>query len=474
MLGKSWWDCWLLLLYCKKKVILAEFNFGKMLFRRLYKFHEQVKSNWIWLTLTSYITTALLTIGLHNWQPGQKGMLLDGYLTALAGILTTIVVTTFSFVFVALQLASVQFSPRIIRSFFEYDHFSRFFLWSFLACVGYLMGLQYFGWSEASLIYPKFGIVGSFYLILMVFPLFIHHIVGNINASSITQNIARRTIEEIDELYESLPFFKAETGKLQLLAPESGYLDSIRYEALEALFPLEKDVKMTVRPHIGSFVIKGGLLAEIDCPPALRDFYAQLTKPIQACFVIDKFRSYKQDIPFGIRQLVDIAIKAISPAVNDPTTALNCIDYLGTIIQRAAQSEANSREAKLLSQKNIHIREFSFEQLVDLAFDQIYFWGKEDYIVVRHLLKTITNLLPFMPSQDKLKVLIRQVEDFELQYLHDEDQKGRLTSTFPEKNIVIASETICSNFTKKHWKSLGKKHLMQGYFLGGKNSSVVY
>lgn len=466
MLGKSWWDCWLLLLYCKKKVILAEFNFGKMLFRRLYKFHEQVKSNWIWLTLTSYITTALLTIGLHNWQPGQKGMLLDGYLTALAGILTTIVVTTFSFVFVALQLASVQFSPRIIRSFFEYDHFSRFFLWSFLACVGYLMGLQYFGWSEASLIYPKFGIVGSFYLILMVFPLFIHHIVGNINASSITQNIARRTIEEIDELYESLPFFEAETGKLQLLAPESGYLDSIRYEALEALFPLEKDVKMTVRPHIGSFVIKGGLLAEIDCPPALRDFYAQLTKPIQACFVIDKFRSYKQDIPFGIRQLVDIAIKAISPAVNDPTTALNCIDYLGTIIQRAAQSEANSREAKLLSQKNIHIREFSFEQLVDLAFDQIYFWGKEDYIVVRHLLKTITNLLPFMPSQDKLKVLIRQVEDFELQYLHDEDQKGRLTSTFPRKEHRNSLRDHLFEFYKEALEVIGEKAPDAGVFSG--------
>lgn len=445
---------------------MAEFNFGKMLFRRLYKFHEQVKSNWIWLTLTSYITTALLTIGLHNWQPGQKGMLLDGYLTALAGILTTIVVTTFSFVFVALQLASVQFSPRIIRSFFEYDHFSRFFLWSFLACVGYLMGLQYFGWSEASLIYPKFGIVGSFYLILMVFPLFIHHIVGNINASSITQNIARRTIEEIDELYESLPFFKAETGKLQLLAPESGYLDSIRYEALEALFPLEKDVKMTVRPHIGSFVIKGGLLAEIDCPPALRDFYAQLTKPIQACFVIDKFRSYKQDIPFGIRQLVDIAIKAISPAVNDPTTALNCIDYLGTIIQRAAQSEANSREAKLLSQKNIHIREFSFEQLVDLAFDQIYFWGKEDYIVVRHLLKTITNLLPFMPSQDKLKVLIRQVEDFELQYLHDEDQKGRLTSTFPRKEHRNSLRDHLFEFYEGVLEVIGEKAPDAGVFSG--------
>lgn len=428
-----------------------------MLFRRLYKFHEQVKSSWIWLMLTSYIITALLSIVLHGWQPGQKGVLLDGYLTALAGILTTIVVTTFSFVFVALQLASVQFSPRIIRSFFEYDHFSRFFLWSFLACVGYLMGLQYFGWSEASLIYPKFGIVGSFYLILMVFPLFIHHIVGNINASSITQNIARRTIEEIDELYEPLSPTEAKTGKVRILAPVSGYLDSIRYEALEVLFPLEKEVKMTVRPHIGSFVIKGGVLADIDCPPAMRDFYAQLTKPIQGCFVINKFRSYKQDIPFGIRQLVDIAIKAISPAVNDPTTALNCIDYLGSIIQRAAQSEANSREAKLLAQKNIHIREFSFEQLVDLAFDQIYFWGKEDYIVVRHLLKTITNLLPFMPSEEKLKVLLRQVEDFELQYLHDEEQKGKLTATFPRKEHRNSLRDHLAEFYEGALEAIGEK-----------------
>ncbi len=354
-----------------------------MLFRRLYKFHERVKSNWLGLTLVSYLLTALFTLLLQWWKPGQKGILLDGYLTALAGILTTIVATTFSFVFVALQLASVQFSPRIIRSFFEYDHFSRFFLWSFLACVGYLMGLQYFGWSDASLIYPKFGIVGSFYLILMIFPLFIHHIIGNINASSITQNIARRTVEEIDLLYDSVQFVGFKDNILRIISPTSGYLDTIRHRALERLFPKDDDVKMMVRPHIGSFVIKGGLLAEVHCPPEKRAYYVSISKAIKHCFVIDKFRSYNQDIPFGIRQLVDIAIKAISPAVNDPTTALNSIDYIGAIIQKAALSEAISKEARLLASKNIYIREFSFEQLVDLAFDQIYFWGKEDYIIVK-------------------------------------------------------------------------------------------
>jgi len=389
-----------------------------MFFRRIYQFHERIKSNWLWLVLTSYLITAFLTLGLHAWRPGEAGVLLDGFLTALAGILTTIVVTTFSFVFVALQLASVQFSPRIIRSFFEYDQFSRFFLWSFLACVAYLMGLQYFGWSDAALIYPKFGIVGSFYLIIMVFPLFIHHIIGNINASSITHNIALRTVREIDQLYDALPPLPETETVIRLRSPISGYLDSLRYQKLAQIFPDDRLVRMDVRPHIGSFVVQGGILAEIKCPSEKKALFKTLEKEMLACFVVDKFRSYKQDIPFGIRQLVDIAIKAISPAVNDPTTALNCLDYLGTIIEKAALSETVSKEAKLLAAKNIFIREFSFEQLVDLAFDQIYFWGREDYIVVRHIIKTITNLVPFMPTSDKLLVIAHQVDDLELQYLH--------------------------------------------------------
>ncbi len=297
------------------------------------------------------------------------------------------------------------------------------------------MSLQYAGLSMASMIYPKFGIVGGFYLLLLVFPLFIHHIIDNINASSITQNIALRTVAEIDMLYESLPDPFPADGIIRLRSPRSGYLDSIRYKTLNRLFPAHQDVQMQVRIHIGSFIIKDGIVAEIHCPDGMRETYLDLYKPIRSCFIISKFRSYEQDIPFGIRQLVDIAIKAISPAVNDPTTALNSLDYLGTIIQKAALSETTSKEAQLLALKRIYIREFNFEQLVDLAFDQIYHWGKEDYIVVRHLLKTITNLVAFMPVTEKLMVLIRQVEDFELQYLHSDREVFR--------TLFIDKTTLC-------------------------------
>lgn len=411
--------------------------------RKLLLLHESIKQDWRYLALLAYVIVATLTVILHVLRKGQEGVLLDGYLSTLASIIATLVVTTFSFVFVALQLASVQFSPRIIRSFFEYDHFSRFFLWSFLACVGYLMGLQYFGLSDASLIYPKFGIVGSFYLILLVFPLFIHHVVDNINASSITQNIAKRTVNEIDVLYDTSTLNFSESNRLLILNKESGYLDSILYNKLFKIIPSNNQSKIIVKPHVGSFILEGMPLIEIEYVESEREFYQKNRTKIANQFIISKFRSYEQDIPFGIRQLVDIAIKAISPAVNDPTTALNCIDYLGHIIKKAALSNTVSKEAALLQQKNIYIREFSFEQLVDLAFDQIYHWGKEDYIIVRHLVKTISFILPFVNDTEKLYVLLAEVEDMELSFLREDYNE-----------LLKKEDTICPFKRAEHRNSL--------------------
>jgi uncharacterized membrane protein len=411
--------------------------------RKFFLFHERIKQDWRLLALVAYLIVAILTTILHFFRRGQEGVLLDGFLSTLASIIATLVVTTFSFVFVALQLASVQFSPRIIRSFFEYDHFSRFFLWSFLACVGYLLGLQYFGLSDASLIYTKFGIVGSFYLILLVFPLFIHHVVDNINASSITQNIAKRTVNEINELYEVADYQINKLNQVSVFNEESGYLDSIRYKKLYQLIPENSQAKLLVKPHVGSFVLKGMPLVEIECLEDEKDFYQKNVKKIANQFIISKFRSYEQDIPFGIRQLVDIAIKAISPAVNDPTTALNCIDYLGNIIKTAALSNTVSNEARLLRQRNIFIREFSFEQLVDLAFDQIYHWGKEDYIIVRHIIKTISFIIPFVENSEKLYILLAEVEDMELSFLREDYEA-----------LTKKDENICPFKRAEHRNSL--------------------
>lgn len=397
------------------------------------KFYSKIKTDWKLLSFSSLLIVLVLTTVVHQLvKVGQTS--LEGMMNTLLGVLTTIVVTTFSFVFVALQLASVQFSPRILRSFFEYDHFSRFFLWSFLGCIGYVFGLIYLGLTSANLFLPKTALVGGLYLVVLVFPLFIHHVVENINASSITKNIMNRTLSEIEMLYNDASLGEVNSDKFIIKSTESGYLESVNFRKLEAILNEYEFGKFTITVHVGGFVMAGSPIIEID------DLRKEIAQDIQQklfnTLTISKFRSYTQDIMFGVRQLVDIAIKAISPAVNDPTTALNCIDYLGVIVGRISSVQDISRDITRLRSKNIYVREFNYEQLIDVAFDQIYHWGKADYIVVRHLIKTIAMIVPFTNSTEKLKTLIREVEDMELGFLFSKDLSDCIFDRREHRNSI--------------------------------------
>ena len=116
---------------------------------------------------------------------------------------------------------------------------------------------------------------------------------------------------------------------------------------------------------------------------------------------------------FGIRQLVDIGIKAISPAVNDPTTCLNCLHYLGAIVRRYALAELPSLAVRQAA-PNVKLREFNFEMLLNASFDQIYQWGKHDYIVVSQLLNTLLEVIQGVENPHCLEAIRKQVADFEL------------------------------------------------------------
>jgi uncharacterized membrane protein len=380
-------------------------------------FYQKIKSDSNYLTISTLTLILVLSLIVHNFViSGQTS--LEGMMYSLLGIMASIVVTTFSFVFVALQLASVQFSPRIMRSFFEFDHFSRFFLWIFLSFIAYNLTLIFLGITSSTSFFSKFGVIGGATLSVLIFPLFIHHVAENINASSITKSITLRTLSEIDSLYDKRLPSQIQGNKFIIYAKESGYLDSVNTQKLEVILSNTAFKKFRIIPHVGSFVLEHSPLIEIETDD--KNQFIELIISIRKLLKISKFRSYTQDVMFGVRQLVDIAIKAISPAINDPTTALNCIDYLGVIVSKIAESKDDSKEIERLKSKNIFIREFTFEQLIDTAFDQIYQWGKADYIVVRHLIRTITMMIQFINSTEKLKVLINQIDDMEFDFLHHE------------------------------------------------------
>ena len=108
-----------------------------------------------------------------------------------------------------------------------------------------------------------------------------------------------------------------------------------------------------------------------------------------------------------------MAIKAISPAVNDPTTCVNCLHYIGVIVGHYTRAQVPSIQVRN-APSNIHYREFTFDMLLDSAFDQIYEWGKTDYVVVSQLLNTLTEIAHGIEQDTYRKNLAEQVASFEI------------------------------------------------------------
>ena len=195
-------------------------------------------------------------------------------------------------------------------------------------------------------------------------------------------------------------------------------------------------------------------------PPVAID--TELENLIRKSFSIQKFRSFDQDVEYGIRQLVDIAIKAISPAVNDPTTCVNCIHYLGVIIKELTTRDLTSRTARELAKHRITVKEPSFEQFVDDAFDQIYHFGRRDHVIVRTLIGVLAEITGSVSDAERLKTLAREVSEMELSALCDPQGETEF-GTAEQRNYVRKSLVIFYRTAAKRADALGHPDLAAEY-----------
>jgi uncharacterized membrane protein len=388
---------------------------------------------------------------------------LFGILNIFVSILTTILLTTFSVIFVVMQLASSQFSPRILRYFLANDlkiqQFIGLFIGTITLCLLPQIATVFF--KDSFIVTTVAGLIFSLHCLLWSFPRMITYLSENVNVASITKRIKTETVNEINTLYQDfwevgqhLLYKRSKTNlskfNITIISPfESGYLDKVDYVQLSQLYQqfLVKNPdfpKFVVyqKPIIGEFILaKTTNILTIELNDKITDVqiekikqtFTQITKE---AFSVNKFRSYTQDINFGVRKLVDIGIKAISPAVNDPTTCINCIDYLGEIIRELSIRKFPSSETTHLQADRIIINEFNFEELVDISFDQIYQWGKNDPTIIKRILRTIKQIIPFTSNPYCLKVLIKQIAQMEI------DKIYKTTPQLPESNF--SQEQIAS------------------------------
>lgn len=270
-----------------------------------------------------------------------------GLLGAIAGSMISVAGVVFSITLVALSLASSQYTSRVLRHFMR-DRANQFVLGSFVGIFAYcLVVLRTIRGADEGSFVPALAVLVGLLLGLAgiaVLVFFIHHISASIQASQILATVADETLRVIDKLFPAdagpatddsdapVPV-AAGQGWHPVLAERSGYIEQVDVQALLSL-AVGHGAVLRLERGIGDFVVEGSAFASVLAarPPTEAD-----TARLRAGLSVGRARTLDQDAAFGIRQLADVALKALSPGINDSTTAEMCLDRLGEILLRLAE-----------------------------------------------------------------------------------------------------------------------------------------
>jgi uncharacterized membrane protein len=327
-------------------------------------------------------------------------------LAGIAASIMTVVSIVFAILLMTLTLASMQFSPRIIVSFSR-DRVTQWTLGIFLGTFLYCMGALPAARSQPHPFAPVGTVLGAMLLSIacvgwLLF--FIHHISHAISVNHIVDRIASETEAVIDDLMPEprrltrlIPVeFSREFPETPILSKASGY---IRFIETKRLVSLAKSyhVKVRVLRRVGQFVPQGAPLMMVTKGERIA---VEEADDLCAAFDLGPARTLQQDVEFGILQIVDIALKAISPAVNDPTTAMTCVDQLSRLLIRfASRQPPDSLLYDPPGVFRVGVSWIDFERLLDSAFEQIRMYAKGDVAVSLRLLRALTDIAGSISDQ---------------------------------------------------------------------------
>jgi uncharacterized membrane protein len=350
--------------------------------------------------LSAWVPTTLFP----SRQDPQTAQLI---LSAIATSIMTVVSIVFAILLMTLTLASTQFSPRILISFVR-DRPTQWTLGVLLGTFSYCIAVLPSARALPVAFVPVASVTGAMLLALVAVAwliFFIHHISQAISVNHIVDRIAHDTELVIDEVmphpwgpFEPMnPSPISQGDDAPILNRRSGY---IRFIDIPRLLQLSKAWQIGVRVErgVGKFVPAG--------VPLLRATRGDRIDPARAAALLGAFdigptRTFQQDVEFGIIQIVDIALRAISPAVNDPSTAISCIDQLSRIlivwVGRAPPAPVMFDPPHVA---RVAVPWTDLEGMLDLAFEQIRHYATSDLAVNLRLLQAMGDIATTTQRRD--------------------------------------------------------------------------
>ncbi len=331
-------------------------------------------------------------------------------LSSIAGSLITATSLTFSLTVVALQLASSQASPRVMRLFARDGHVHRtlaVFLGTFAYSITALRSVRSADQQVVEFV-PRITVTVGFLLTLVsvvVLVFFLAHLATQLRVETIMREIhtdTEQTIRLVSDSNASLTAFASPVVRPEstthVLSPSSGFLTSRDRGTLLA-FATSRSIVVEELARIGDNVVTGTPLArwwvstgESGDNDGAVDA-AEVEDVVQRSLRISYERTAAQDVDYGVQQLVDIALRALSPGINDPTTASNVLGHLGAILTRTiGMPQLPKGIADAAGQLRIVTDPRSETELLRLALSQIRHYGATDPQLVKRFLQVLSDL----------------------------------------------------------------------------------
>jgi uncharacterized membrane protein len=344
----------------------------------------------------------------------------------VAGSMITIAGVVFSMTLVTLSLASAQLGPRLLRNFMR-DSTTQVVLGTFIATFLYcLIVLRTIRRGGEVTFVPHLSVSLGVLLAVVsvgVFIYFIHHVSVSIQANEIAARIGAELNEGINRLFpeqigrgaSEIPVGPPDPGFLEVFdreaRPIGAYADGyLQFIDAQALFEIaeEEDLIVRLEQRPGNYVVAS-------CPLVLiwpgSRVTNRLTERLHPLFVLAHQRTSGQDLEFGVNQLVEIAVRALSPGTNDPFTAITCVDRLGSALCRLASRDMPSPyRHDCQNQLRVIASADTFPAFVNAAFNQIRQYGRSSAAVTIRLLETIAVVVKFTHRPEDRATLLRHAE----------------------------------------------------------------
>lgn len=352
--------------------------------------------------------------------------------TILSSILTGIIsltVFSFSMMMVVVNQASSNYSPKVVETLMNQPS-NKIILGVYLGTIAFtIITLMHVDTEQFTGNVPQISLLTNIILsigCILLFVTFINKISSSVRITNIIENIADETKKSLKKGYiKSAAEFIATENWTGFTSHHSGYFQVVRIGTLTNIL-LKHDLQMKVLEHSGVYYDKSMPLFLLN-----KSTTEDAINEIRECFVTYSGESIEDNSFYGLRQLREIAVKSLSPGINDPGVASICIDHLAELLAHCGDKKSQDIFFDKNGTPRIILTQRSFADILDEIILPIYTYGRRDFTVLNSLLVLIYRL-SFSVAEGQFAVLqgyIEAILDEADKNLEDEKSRCYLNKT---------------------------------------------